>query len=84
MIPYLTEPSHGNMELINKLLLNGVRIACIDISSGNLKDHEKLLNTIRSAVQDYSDQVGIITPFTIAVEITHLRIRTGKLKDVIL
>lgn len=59
-----------------------MRSVCIDMSIGSECDQLALLNTIRGAAIRYSVEIGREFPFAIALEVTGLRMRIGRLESV--
>lgn len=59
-----------------------MRSICIDMSIGTECEQLVLLNTIKGAAVRYGEEIGREFPFAIALEVTGLRMRIGKLESV--
>lgn len=69
-------------EILPELLVNEVWFGIVDLSYGNSEEIKELLSTIREIVNEYMDSIGRCIPFTIGLEMSNLRMRTGRLEDV--
>lgn len=72
-------PSSRSVEIITKLLENGMDIARIMMGRGSLEYHAETIDIIRSSVKYYSNQYGRPNCLAIAVDLKGAEIRTGSL-----
>lgn len=70
-------PAARSVEMLEKLMENGMRLARILLGKGNYDYEKDTILNIRTAAKNYGEKLGRYFPFSIAVDITGPEVKVG-------
>jgi pyruvate kinase len=75
-------PSCRDPAILERMLEAGMNIARLNFSHGTHEYHAELIESIRTAVSNYSKKIGRYHPLAVAIDTKGSEIRTGVLEGV--
>ena len=77
-----TGPSSSKVEVLEKMIENGMNVARLNFSHGSYEYHGNSITSVRQAVKNVSDRLNMTVSVAIALDTKGPEIRTGPLEAV--